>query len=368
MSRGSIRQLSVQPVREGLPQILDDVTLAVFLHIKLQTLWYALSSMPRMYQVFKIRTSKSKLRVIHAPGKSIRWIANRLLRKMLNPLQEQLGEHVTAYRSGRSIPDAVKRHIPACPVCDAARPDTPADHACPRNGSAIHMDLKDFFHSTKRSWIRRYFKGLGYGHTVASYLATLCTCPITDSGLVGVPQGSPLSGAICNLVADVRLDTAILKHLETLNNSPQFQGAYKWVYSRYSDDLCFTSGRSLTKAEVKEFIRDVTRIVTAAGYRTNPKKTRWTHKGWRKHLLGANMNQHLNPDPRMYKRVRGILHRCIKGDYEEQRRIAQEQHNIPELGSWLLGQINWITQLNAEKGAKLRSMWDVLQGKLACPN
>jgi hypothetical protein len=79
------------------------------------------------------------------------------------------------------------------------------------------------------------------------------------------------------------------------------------------------------------------------------------------------MNQHLNPDPRMYKRVRGILHRCIKGNYEEQRLIAQEKYNIPELGTWLLGQINWIAQLNPEKGEKLRQSWKTLQEKIECP-
>jgi len=288
-------------------------------------------------------------------------ISHRLLRTILNPLQEELGEHVTAYRKGRGIPEAVKRHIPACPVCDADKHNDVPDHPCPRNGVAVHIDLQDFFHNTKRSWVRRYFKSLGYGHEVASYLAALCTCPITEGGgLVGVPQGSPLSGALCNLVANQRLDKRILKHLATLNENPMYRGEYRWVYSRYSDDLCFTSGHNLSKAEIKAFVRDLNRIIVAAGYLVNTKKTRWSHKGWRKHLLGANMTQHLNPDPRMYKRVRGILHRCILGGLPQQTAIAAEKHGIDDLPSWLFGQIGWIGQLNPAKGVKLRTMWDKL--------
>lgn len=349
--------------------VFDDVTLACMLRTSLQSLWYTISNPRKAYTVFKIRTSATKIRTIHAPSLYMKWLGHRLLKNMLNPLQASLGDHVTAYRSGRGIPDAVRRHIPYCPVCESKKDGAVPDHPCPRSGVAIHIDLKDFFHNTKRSWIRRYFKSLGYSHDVAGYLAALCTCPITDGkGLVGVPQGSPVSGAICNLVANQRLDKVLLKHLDTLNENPMYRDEYKWVYSRYSDDLCFTSGHNLSKAEIKDFIRDINRIISSAGYLVNVKKTRWSHKGWRKHLLGANMTQHLNPDPRMYKRVRGILHRCILGNFEEQKALAAEKFGIEDLPSWLFGQIGWIGQLNPAKGAKLRSRWDALQEKLVrCP-
>ena len=72
--------------------------------------------------------------------------------------------------------------------------------------------------------VRHYFTSIGYNHDVAGLLANLLT--VTDfpnpnykqqvkkappgtwvpEVFSGVPQGSPASGAICNLVADMLID------------------------------------------------------------------------------------------------------------------------------------------------------------------
>jgi hypothetical protein len=364
MHRVSFEEIDPTGFPENLPFIIDDVTLATTLNTSLKGLWSVLHNVNGQYRVFPLDNGKGKIRIIHAPSPFMKWLSTNLRYTLLEPLQEELGEHVTAYRPGRRIVDAVKRHIPACPICDRPDPWLHQTHSCPRDGSSIHLDLKNFFNSTRRAWVRGYFKSLGYGHTAASYMASLCTCVLKENpDRWGVPQGSPLSGAICNLVADSRLDPGILKYLETLNKSPRYQGSFQWVYSRYSDDLAFTCGHSLTKSEIKDFLRDICRLIRKAGYDVNIQKTRWTHRGWRKHLLGVNMNQSVNPDPYLYKKVRGILHRCSKTSLEEQSALAKELHDIDDLPSWLMGQINWIAQLNPVKGDRLKTLYQSLKTK-----
>ncbi|MGL5246891.1 MAG: hypothetical protein ACRC8U_01700, partial [Brooklawnia sp.] len=170
---------------DKLPLIVDDWTLAFRLGFTGRTLWYLMRYRDNHYKMFKIRKASGGMRVVHDPSPLMRLFTKQIRARILLPLTSQLGPHVGAYQIGKSTKDTAMQHLFACPVCDTldqphsctsrleengatyriVRENTgncpackvPVKHDCPRRGVKIHLDLKDFFSSTRRSFIRKYF-------------------------------------------------------------------------------------------------------------------------------------------------------------------------------------------------------------------
>jgi hypothetical protein len=223
------------------------------------------------------------------------------------------------------------------------------------------MDIKDFFPSTKRSWIRNYFKGLGYSHYVGGILADIMTVgniPHQKNPKklrVGVPQGAPTSGTICNIIANERFDKQVLAYFDKMNE--ELPNDRKWKYSRYSDDMSITCGARVTRKKVNDVITKVTEIVQNSGYRINRKKTRVIHRYFRKSMLGIVFNQHPNIAKDRYMRLRALCHNCLVQGFEKQLKITKKE-SVDELCFWLGGTINYVGQIHPARGAKLRDVYE----------
>lgn len=362
----SIDTIELPDIEKSL-YILDDCSLAFHLGFKNRVFWYAINCREDMYKVYAIPKRRGGKRLIHAPNPMMKTLLRQAHNKLLVPLQESLGDHVTAYRRGRSTKQAVAQHIPKCEICDAEdKSKTPKNHRCPRRGTYINMDLQDFFPSTRRSWIRNYFKELGYSHFVAGLIAQLLTVnmpnprygtkferPEERKYISGVPQGSPASGAICNIIADWKLDKNILTYMDELNarhnlTDPEWQ----WKYTRYSDDLAFTCGKNLPLKVKENIAKKLVTICNQSGYRVNKRKTRITNTFYRKQLLGIVFNVHPNVAKDEYLKLRALIHNCLVQGFNTQYRKAQKE-NEEELISWLKGKVNYVQQINPDRGARL---------------
>jgi hypothetical protein len=172
----------------------------------------------------------------------------------------------------------------------------------------------------------------------------------------GVPQGAPTSGALCNLIADRRLDRHIFPALERWNTVHGLEGPARWVYTRYADDLTFSCGKKLNDRERGEFMKDIVTIARRAGYEINGKKTRYSQNGKRRSLLGMTFNQLPNYRADKYGSLRCLTHNCAKHGFESQFERAGFG-SAAELTDWLRGMLNWVNQINPEKGAKLLTMF-----------
>ncbi len=368
--------IELPTISEALPYAIDDFSLASHLGFRNKIMWWILGNPRAQYQVFRIpKRKRGQYRIIHSPTDIMKSLLQRLHVKFLVPLQEQLGPHVTAYRKNLNITDAVQQHIRKCPTCAAAPLDkTPAKHPCPKRGVYIHMDLQDFFPRTTRAWIRNYMCDQGYSHDVAGYLANLMVVAdipntkykrgATDrygyavrKFLAGVPQGAPTSGAICNLVADSRLDKPILEYLAKRNKEEGLTAEWAWRYTRYSDDLSFTCGHPYTKEERTEMVKDVTQIIRGGGYAVNKSKTKISHSYHKRKLLGVVFNDHANFPKDEYLRLRAITHNCMINGFEKEYKRGSHK-NVDAMISWLRGKINWVNQVNATKGKKLLAEFD----------
>lgn len=352
---------------EGLPLCVDDWTLAFHLGISGATLWYAVTNQRRLYKTFTVKKASGGRRTLHNPSMLMRVIGAGIRRVFLLPLVEKLGSHVTAYRKERSTLDAAKRHLADCPVCAhrdlehtcsfdvdplgrgvtklnaggcaACAPVPP--HACPRKGVKVHMDLKDFFGSTRLSWVRDYFHGVGYNHEVSSLLAGLLTVPLERG--VGVPQGGKASGDITNLVADKRLDQPLLAKLPA-----------GWTYSRYADDLYFSHPDNLHRVEVERLINIVRHVVRESGYVVNHKKTRVQRQHQRQQVLGVVINERANMAKTEYRRLRAIIHHCHAHGFEAAA-AKNDRPNGAALQGWLEGKFAYLQNMAGYRVAELRA-------------
>ncbi len=352
----------------GMPYAIDDCSVAFHLGFRNKIMWYLLRDTLAHYSVITIPKRKTGVRVIHAPDPMMKVLLSRMHVKFLVPMQRKLGAHVTAYRTGLSARDAVVQHVPKCPVCDSAGPgNTPKKHDCPKQGLFLKMDLKDFFHTTTRARIRNYFKSIGYSHTVAGILAGLLIvqdvpnpdyerlCAAGEDAqrwYTRTPQGSPASGAICNLVANAVLDGPILKYLKELDLKYELKGEWTWRYTRYSDDLSFTCGINPPEEERDEIMGHIERLIRQAGYQVNKKKTRISHSYHRRALLGMVFNDKPNFSKEEYLRLRAIVHNCAVHGFDTQYQRAG-QFSAEAMVTWLRGKINWVKQINTVKGQKL---------------
>lgn len=368
-----------KPKIAGVPFVFDDWSLAFRLGFKGKSLWYMVNTRKVLYHEFKIPKATGGKRVIHEPKPMLKLLLRQLRSRILLPLVGKLGPHVTAYQLGHSTKDAAIRHLADCHVCvlqdkphtcdwsiegsssagkyvvtkqnksDCLACKSVPQHECIRRGVSIHMDLKNFFTSTKMSWIRNYFKEVvGYNHYVSGLLATLLTVPFEQPvQCVGVPQGSPASGDICNLVADWMIDQTLLAYAK--DNG--------WTYSRYADDLYFSHTQNLPGKDIGAFIQQVTSAITKSGYRVNTKKTRVQRPQFRKAVLGIVINQKVNMPHDQFRKMRSLIHNCVTTGFEAQAKRAKKE-NGAQLKSYIEGRLAYISMIVPERALRLRKVYD----------
>jgi hypothetical protein len=379
------------PKIPAAPLVVDDWTLAFRLGFSGKAFWYILGNRMKLYKVFKIKKASGGLRTIHAPTKMMKVFLSQVRSRILLPLCEQLGAHIGAYQVGKSTRDSAVRHLHECAVCAVAdSPHTcielvrekdkrqgfevlrsgqetcPAcqpvpKHECTRRGVKIHMDLKDFFGSTRRAWIRKYFMTtVGYNNYVSNLLATAMTVEFDKGGkkYSAVPQGAPTSGDICNLVADVRLDQPLMKALEGTG----------WVYSRYADDIYLSHPQNLSQDAVNQLIAQVNKLILASGYRMNRKKLHVQRPHRRQQLLGVVLNQKINVPLDAMRRMRAILNNCYHHGFDaEAKKAGYPQDKTAKFIGWIGGRLSYMQMVNPHRADKLKQMFALARARYKAP-
>ena len=205
-----------------------------------------------------------------------------------------------------------------------------------------NIDLKDFFHSFGRQWVKwalmqEPFNLSGEREPLAFWLASLCThsLEIDGSTKIVLPQGAPTSPTLTNILC-YPLD-------KKLNGLAKRFGA---TYSRYADDITFSSNKSIFKNEV--FLKELDRIVKSQKLIINEKKTRLQKKEYRQEVTGLVVNEKVNTYRRYVKQIRMWLYYIEKYGMVKAEALFRRDY-IKEKGH-----IKW----------KENPMKNVLQGKL----
>jgi hypothetical protein len=176
-----------------------------------------------------------------------------------------------------------------------------------------------------------------------------------------LPQGAPTSPIITNIVC---------KRLDFILSGVAKRFGLK--YSRYADDITFSSGHNVYQPE-SDFLKELHRIINEQGFHIKDSKTRLQKDGHRKEVTGLLVNEKVNVQKRYIKQLRLWLHRWEIFGYERASEyFIKDYKNTNLLNGQPRDEKNRVDRWNAKEfifsgGVKRRriiSMQCVIGGKL----
>lgn len=326
--------------------------LAKLLHYQLKSFAYIIHKLPpaEKYTTFEIPKRKGGLRTIHAPTPALRLLQRRLS----DLLQDCAQEIVEAKKRKDRVAHGFKRKRS---ITTNARQHRNRRHV-------FNLDIENFFPSINFGRIRAFFiknRDFALHEGVATLIAQIACHG--DA----LPQGSPCSPAISNLVAHI-LDMRLVT----------LASAAGWTYSRYADDLTFSTNKKVISADIAERVTDPARpeahiwqpgkklrdVITRSGFTINDSKTRLMYQSSRQEVTGLVVNRQIGVRLEYRHNVRAMVHRLVKtGQFEllgttlvnGQRTLQKRPGTLNELHG-MLGFIDCIDVYNhpddSEKGAR----------------
>lgn len=254
--------------------------LAIFLDIPIKKLTHQLyiKKPDLCYASFEIKKKNGDSRQIHAPSDDLMSIQ----RKIANALWE--------YEKALRDKNNIKSNISHAFEKDKSIFSNAKPHRNKR--FVLNLDLKNFFPSIHFGRVMGFFmknKNYKMSYEVAVILAQLC-CYKGE-----LPQGAPTSPIISNLICQI-LDMRLLK----------LANEYKVNYTRYADDLTFSTNNKLFLDKQDEFLEKVTAEINHAGFTVNDKKTRFQYKDSKQVVTGLIVNKKINIDRNYYRDTRAM--------------------------------------------------------------
>ncbi len=303
--------------------------------------YYAFHKAETRYRTFAIpKKTPGETRTIKAPD-------HGLLR-----LQRLLLACLTA--AFTTCDDAAHGFVPGRSVLTNARP-----HAGRR--FVLNLDLQDFFPSTSVQRVVTVLQlpPFALQKPVAHLVASLCC----DGG--SLPQGAPTSPLLTNAVCQ-RLDRRLR----------QLAQRHRCTYTRYADDLTFSSNRPAFQAP---FHAELNAILTAEGYQQNPKKQRLQTPQQRQEVTGVVVNERPNVPREYVRQIRAMLHNwetkgyeaasaTLRQHYGNSKAHARHKGKVPKLERVLAGKIAYLGMVRGkdEQYNKLPGMTTVLRPSRWC--
>jgi RNA-directed DNA polymerase len=232
----------------GLPPIDSLEDFSTLTHLS-KGLLYRLSRFPDLnYFTYAIPKKKGGQRTIAQPSAEMKAVQVWILRNILHRL---------------TVSSACKGFERLTNIGDNARPHIGAQ-------AVMCLDLEDFFPTIRVNQVWSVFRTLGYSPRMSAVIASLCTY----KGVL--PQGSPASPKLANLVC-LRLDARL----------SGYAGRRGIVYTRYADDLNFSS---LSYARLGKSYPFIKKIVRAEGFSLNDSKTRLAGPARQHRITGLIVN------------------------------------------------------------------------------
>lgn len=247
------------------------------------------------------------------------------------------------------------------------------ENAAPHIGHKylVSWDIKDFFSSlhaklVKLCLVRAPFN---FPDDVANLVTNICTIRISENSCKRVlPQGAPTSPILSNIVFG-EADKIIKSYCE--EKTPgylRFKSYYPITYTRYADDLTFSSDydfyyncrfswfsiKRLFRKRFRENL-ELRPFYYLLGLRLNKKKTAKCKPGQRKMVTGIVVNEKPNVRRSYVREIRDLLYIWEKYGYNDAQKrfsnhIRKTSHinNHSELLNVLVGKINFIKQVKGK--------------------
>lgn len=153
----------------------------------------------------------------------------------------------------------------------------------------LNIDLLIFFPSISAKRVKNTFKSdlFEYDDQISTALCLLTTYKGS------LPIGAPTSPVISNFVC-MELDKSLI----------EFCNSNSIAYTRYADDLSFSTNNEMTKSIINKIIT----IIENNRFRINRKKFRLQSKSSKQTVTGLVVNEKVNIDRKLLKRIRAMLY------------------------------------------------------------
>jgi retron-type reverse transcriptase len=286
---------------DSLKSITTRAEMAKLLQFKPASFAYVLFKQPNAakYKTFEVPKRSGGKRTIHAPIDALKLIQ----RKLSVLLQDCVDEINTAKNLQNRVSHGFtrKRSI----ITNARR------H---RNRRYVfNLDLEDFFPSIHFGRVRGFFikdRNFALHEDVATVIAQIACREKT------LPQGSPCSPVISNLIAHV-LDMHLVRLASRVG----------CTYSRYADDLTFSTNKKVFPSEIAVQSgtdpnlwvpgEELQRLITHAGFLVNKSKTHMQYRTSRQNVTGLVVNRRINVRQEYRHNTRAMVHRLLNtGGFE----------------------------------------------------
>lgn len=204
----------------------------------------------KYYNTFYLKTrKKGKKREIDCPSKELKSIQRWLMANYLNEIP--VSKHVNGFVKGRGIKRNAQYHL--------------------NKEFILCIDIQDFFPSISQGQVYNSLQKHFDNKELCLKIAKLCTYKRK------LPQGAPTSPVLSNIVFR-EIDEEITK----------FCNSMLIAYSRYADDLVFSSMTKDSLVEAYSFVNDILRKNSFA---INKKKTKYLSGKGRMSVTGINLNE-----------------------------------------------------------------------------
>jgi len=252
----------------------------------------------RYYRSYSIPKKSGKKRVISAPRIFLKTVQRYILDCILTPLP--IHQAAVGFVRGRNMAMGAAVHV----------------------GKRFlwNIDLENFFPSINQSRVKAAFEKIGYPSKAAYFLSGLCCL----NG--ALPQGAPTSPALSNYIF-----SSIDEQISSIAKRNSIS------YSRYADDLSFSSDRLISKI----FQSDVIKIVNENGFNINPSKCRLMGPRCRREVTGLTVNEKISIPREKRRKLRSMFHHLTKNP-----------ESFLEKKNYFKGYISWISQYHADEATK----------------
>ncbi|MGB2878131.1 MAG: reverse transcriptase domain-containing protein [Dehalococcoidales bacterium] len=299
--------ISEEEMRRQFHALLGMEDVATLLDVKNSNLVYHLYKCPigSKYVTFAIPKRSGGTRTITAPISSIKIIQKKANQVLLAVYKRRKPVH--SYVRKRNIISNARRHI--------------------NKRWVLNIDLEDFFPTISFQRIRGMLINKPYriGEAAGTVIAQLCCY----NG--NLPQGAPTSPIISNMICS-KLDNELNRLAED----------NYCIYTRYSDDLTFSTDLQEFPAEMARLNEDgksivgdeLNRVISDNWFVINSDKVKLRRYDMRQEVTGLTVNKKVNVRRRYVKQIRAMLHHWEKygldsAQNEYDARILIKKHRKP---------------------------------------
>ena len=298
---------------------------AKFIGVKLQTLTYLLyiKKIDNCYNTLEIPKKNGDTRTICVPNKNLK----KVQKKLYNKLSTYYDEIKTQNNFTSKISHGFEKNRSIVTNAEVHK----------NKRYVVNLDLLVFFPSINFGRVRSYFIKNNYfeiNDDIATILAQLTCYKGT------LPQGASTSPLIANMICNI-MDIRILKIAKK----------YRLDYTRYADDLTFSTNNKYFLNDYDKFLEDIKNIIHRSGFELNSKKTRLLFSNSRQEVTGLVVNKKISVPKEYYKNTRAMAHSLYKNGYFL---IDDEVGTIEQLE----GRFSFINQINLYNiDNKKKNMW-----------